>query len=604
MTDDLLGGNEGADPSLFEPVDAKGADTIGTDAPGNILQNLRLLPLFELLSNEEFRIVVRLLRTQQVPRGLLVIEQGAINHRLYVIRRGRAVVRVIGSDDVERRTAIIQIGQVFNENSFLTGARNAETIEALEDLTLWYIDRDEFHLLLKEYPQIEARVTEPPVEVVEDTQRVVREESRYAWQRKNEHVVLYRKKHVIVFIESLWPVTIAVVALFLLLLPPVVAFLGQYQQTMMLAVFFLTAVGLVLQLVNWQNDYYAITDQRVLHRERDLLIRDEQDEIPLTRVQDVKIKRSSLFATMLNIGDITIEASGSRSRIRFENISNPDEVLAILNGQLDRARVAYHATQRAHIRLDLRRELGLAPPVPVVQKTAPPIRTVTPRINYGINPKILRQQLEMVRNTLLPRLRLVKGTDIIYRKHWLQLLESISTPALLSVLYFGLLLLIRMSSDSLSELIFTYPIVIAVVVIGFGLLFGLVYQYEDWRNDIYILTPERLIDIYRSPFALSGMSRQDAKLENIQDVRSVTHGVLDNLFNVGDVIIQTAGAEGKLTFERVYNPRQVQRDILDRRDAFETTQREKEATQRRKEMTEWLGIYNELTRLHDLGKLG
>lgn len=600
----MLGDNEGADSSPFDPTDAKGPNAIGTDAPGNILQNLRLLPLFEMLSNEEFRIVVRLLRMQQIPRGLLVIEQGAVNHRLYVIRRGRALVRVIGPDDVERRMAKIQMGDVFNENSFLTGARNAETIEALDDLTLWYIDREDFHGLLKEYPDIEARVTEPPVEAVEDTQRVVREELRYPWQRKNEHVVLFRKKHVIVFIESLWPAIISVIALIVLALPPVVAFLGQFQQSLMLAVFLFSAVGLVLQLVDWQNDYYAITDQRVLHRERNLLIRDEQDEIPLTRVQDVKIKRTSLFASMLDIGDITIEASGSRSRIRFENISKPEEVVAILNGQLDRARVAYHATQRAHIRLDLRRELGLAPPLPATPKPAQPVRTAAPVVSFGISPRILAQQLEMVRNTLLPRLRMVKGTDITYRKHWLQLVESISIPALLSVLFFGLLLVIRLSSESISELVFTYPVIIAVIVVGIGLLFGLVYQYEDWRNDIYILTPERLIDIYRSPFALSGMSRQEAKLENIQDVRSMTHGVLDNLFNVGDVVIQTAGAEGKLTFERVYNPRQVQRDILDRRDAFETSQREKEATQRRKEMTEWLGIYNELTRLHDLEKLG
>jgi len=44
----------------------------------------------------------------------------------------------------------------------------------------------------------------------------------------------------------------------------------------------------------------------------------------------------------------------------------------------------------------------------------------------------------------------------------------------------------------------------AFVVLGIflfvGAFFWLTWQYEDWRNDLYILTPTQIIDIERTPF--------------------------------------------------------------------------------------------------------
>jgi hypothetical protein len=600
MTEDMQSPPEGADPSTFEP----------SDAAGSILQNLRNFPLFEALVDEEFRAVAKLLRTQHVARGLLVIEQGGLNHRLYIVRRGRALKRVIDADDIERRVGKITVGEVFNQTSFLRGERNAETIEALDDLTLWYISREDFHKLLVEYPAIEFRVTAPSSEDASDAsdaadapgeQLVTRTSLDYSWQRPNEHVILYRKKHVIVFINRLWPGIIALIVIAALLLPPVVAILQQALGWLILAVIVMFLIWLVMAWVDWQNDYYAITDQRVIHRERVVLIRDEQDEVPLSLIQDVKIDRPSFFASVIDIGNVTIEASGSRSRVRFEDVGKPEEVGKILFDQLARTRVESHATQRAHIRLDLRRELGLAPPLPAMAPKPPPQKP--PSLEFGKRLSIFGEQVGMIRNGLMPRLRLEVGDTITYRKHWLRLLQTVAAPVLLALFYAGLLVIIRINSLSLSDIVFSFPVILVVFGLGLVLLSAVAYRYEDWRNDIYIVKPDRLIDITRSPFGLRGTTRQEAKMGAVQNVMSKTGGVLDNVFNVGDVIIQTAGSDGQLVFERVYNPRGVQRDITDRMDAYETQQREKGAAQRRKEMTEWLGIYDELTRLHDRDKL-
>jgi hypothetical protein len=79
--------------------------------------------------------------------------------------------------------------------------------------------------------------------------------------------------------------------------------------------------------------------------------------------------------------------------------------------------------------------------------------------------------------------------------------------------------------------------------------------------------------------------------------------VLDSIFNIGDVSIKTGGQDGELVFERVWNPRRVQRDIVDRLEVFQTRRRESEAEARRREMAEWIGIYDELARMHERKKI-
>ncbi len=573
------------------------------DAPVTILQHLRQMPVFQELNDGEFKAVAGLLRIQHTPRGMLVIEQGAASHSLFIVRRGRALVRVIGTDDIERRTGQLSIGDIFNQESFLRGARNSETIEALDDLTLWFISREEFQKLLESNPGLGGRVTsQPPTEGVAEAQDIGTSQLKYSWQRPNEHVVLYSKKHVIVFLNALWPGLIALVLIAIFMLQPVAELLQQAQAVLIMATVTVFLIYVILEWVDWQNDYYAVTDQRVIHRERVLLIRDEQDEVPLSRIQDIKVERPSFLASMIDIGNITIEASGSHAKVRFVDIGKPDEVSKLLFGQLDRARLESHATMRAKIRLDLRREMGLAPPV---QRPAAPSGNKLKPAVFGLRERwsIAVRQAGMFRNALMPRLRLEVGDTITYRKHWLRLLQTIAVPFLLLILYAVALLFVRISSESLSQLVFSFPFNLVVIGIGLVLLFSLAYKYEDWRNDVYIVKPDRLIDIAPSPFGLRGTSRREAKFGAVQNVTATTRGVLDNLFNVGDVVIQTAGSDGKLVFERVYNPRRIQRDIADRMDAYDAQRHEKEAAQRRKEMAEWLGIYDELTRLHERDRL-
>jgi hypothetical protein len=74
--------------------------------------------------------------------------------------------------------------------------------------------------------------------------------------------------------------------------------------------------------------------------------------------------------------------------------------------------------------------------------------------------------------------------------------------------------------------------------------------------------------------------------------------LLDNLFNIGDVIIRTAGVENELSFLRVWNPRGVQRELLMRIEAHRIAKQEEEASRRWQELATLIGIYDELRKIH------
>jgi hypothetical protein len=66
------------------------------------------------------------------------------------------------------------------------------------------------------------------------------------------------------------------------------------------------------------------------------------------------------------------------------------------------------------------------------------------------------------------------------------------------------------------------------------------------------------------------------------------------ILNYGNVIVQTAGAEGRLDFLFVSNPRRVHDEVLRRLTLFQERQREREFKERWGDMPQWFEAYRDL----------
>jgi len=97
--------------------------------------------------------------------------------------------------------------------------------------------------------------------------------------------------------------------------------------------------------------------------------------------------------------------------------------------------------------------------------------------------------------------------------------------------------------------IFYYLIVFGFVLINFAL----------WYFHTGLVTSMRLVDVDLSGILVRQIS--EAKNKSIEDVSYTQIGFVRSLFNYGDVMVQTAGAENNIEYDRVPRP-SVVADII------------------------------------------
>ena len=98
-------------------------------------------------------------------------------------------------------------------------------------------------------------------------------------------------------------------------------------------------------------------------------------------------------------------------------------------------------------------------------------------------------------------------------------------------------------------------------VLGLILLLLIAYLVADHRDERYIVTNKRVVRRDRRP--LGREIRVDAPLRTIQDVQESQVGLLTQLFDFGDLIIETAGERGHVAFREIPDPEGVREIIFE-----------------------------------------
>jgi len=92
------------------------------------------------------------------------------------------------------------------------------------------------------------------------------------------------------------------------------------------------------------------------------------------------------------------------------------------------------------------------------------------------------------------------------------------------------------------------------------LWFLLFYNITMYLLNVFILTNQRIVKINQLGFFNYKTAELD--LSKIQDVAIKQKGVFSNLFNYGDLEIQTAGTQNKFLFVRLPNPENLKQAII------------------------------------------
>jgi membrane protein YdbS with pleckstrin-like domain len=106
-------------------------------------------------------------------------------------------------------------------------------------------------------------------------------------------------------------------------------------------------------VIDWQNDLYILTDERIIDLEKVPLIFEDRREARLLQIQDVHYLMPHFINRFLDFGDVEVETAGRGGAFTFSSIPHPREVQAEIFTRLDRARKAAGAGDRQRQEADL-----------------------------------------------------------------------------------------------------------------------------------------------------------------------------------------------------------------------------------------------------------
>lgn len=148
----------------------------------------------------------------------------------------------------------------------------------------------------------------------------------------------------------------------------------------------------------------------------------------------------------------------------------------------------------------------------------------------------------------------------IVHRHWFNLLAHFFIIFVLFVVTFG----------SLTFLTLLFPEIVAgdkIIFMSFLensiLLFLWLYIFLLWIDyyfDVWIITNERILNIEQKGLFVRHIS--EIEFSRIQDISTEVTGLMATILNFGDLYIQTASENERVTFRQVADPNQLKDEIM------------------------------------------
>jgi hypothetical protein len=336
------------------------------------------------------------------------------------------------------------------------------------------------------------------------------------------------------------------------------------------------AVGLlygIWQYIDWGNDFYLVTNRRVVRLEKVIGIYDSRREAQLYNVQSISVS-TTVLGRVFGYGDVVIRTF--TGHIVFPNIANPYAMASVVEKHWRRVREYRNLEDRDTKIRAIRRlsdgEPEIQPEPSLLEEEAPSDdRQDVTEIGLG-------------RWTF--KVRFEEQGVITYRKHWAVLMRRAVIPSAAILILAGLL---GAQLGGMISLLATgtFLQIVGALILGFAIYW--LYEYMDWANDIYQITPTQIVDVHRKPLARE--LRKVAPLESILGTEVDRKGIFGLMLNYGDVI-STIGTE-QFIFEGVFDPVGVQQEIVSALEALMDRKHELERQHKQDEMVEWLGVYHD-----------
>lgn len=534
-----------------------------------VIQVLRREHLFIGLETDQIARVARFFDQVDIEKGRTIFRQGEEADYFYLVLEGNVrLTRVIkGKTQVD---SLIGPGDYLGEISLLFHQPRSDTAVSENQVTLLRLSPNRFHLLMKEYPPLRMNLS-----ATAESRKLV-QRLHFDWLGPDELIYYVTRKHILFCILRLFLPLVLLgigIALAYFLLSGEISLLDIL---LPLAVMIAAISWVVWTWIDWSNDYYIVTSQRVVRQEKILVFSDSRKEAPLDTVLAVNITSDQL-GRLLDYGNVDIRTF--TGGVMMSQMSQPRRFASFVEGY--RKRIMAISKEKEKERIEEELERALHPGQADGSRSHPTIRIpVAPDPNAA--PVKRRSYLGQILATFL-KVRYEEGNVITYRKHWFVLMRK-TWISLLSIFGFTLVLIVLVQNE-----IFLTALPCLAGITYAILFFWLGYQYLDWNNDIYRLTPESILDIEKKPLGreqkkTAGLDALDFRVEHTRE------SLLNIMLNFGTVMISIGQTE--FIFHGVHNPEQVHQDVADYREALMRRKLQEKDARDRERMLDWLLTYH------------
>lgn len=539
------------------------------------IEFLRRNHLFDKLGDDQFSLIAQKVQERAYQRGEVIIREGNEDDRFFIIYSGSVNVewkKKRGRQFLEKRVA----GDYFGEEAFIKRRPCDVTAIAAEMTVLWILRRVDFERLLKKNRQLKSNF-----EVAITSHRLARR-LQFKWLRDSEGEVIYflTRKHPILLVQALLlPIGLAIGAF----LGLSAGFLVQFLWLLWPCVI---GFGLVIgwgiwKWVSWRNNYYIVTNQRVVRLENKVGIYDSRREAPLSAIQRISIQME-FWGQQLDCGNLIVRTIVG-STLTLRDVNHPYQAAALIEEYWKRANETPVNTKTSPkmeedaMRQALRDRLLRKQPEPELELEEEP----TPSLIE--NPELNENEASSKKHGFLNifQLRLEGMSTVTYRKHWIVLLEKTWLPNLILLALVGWLVYQIVHGVDILLLIWFLVLVLSLV--------WWYYLYMDWSNDVFQVTPDQILDMNKRP--LGEVTSDIASLDNILNLEYKRKGLLQILFNYGNVNI-TIGGGKEMTFANVFDPSAVQSDIERRRLERVALKKQEDIKAERERVADWFAAYH------------
>jgi hypothetical protein len=277
-------------------------------------------------------------------------------------------------------------------------------------------------------------------------------------------------------------------------------------------------------------------------------------------------------------------------KIQFDYVDHPNQAADMIREYWERTKASGTQAQKDAMKNAIRSKLGL---------------TVQTRVQEEL-PALITEDKEVQKKSLvrivlsnLFKLRVEDGGTVTYRKHWYVLLQQAVWPLSFFIVVLVLIGIRIWYLAQSPEQAFLEPnaagslrpdtLIVLLLFFTFPFIGWMVWEFIDWKNDIFMVTPDEIVDLDKTP--LGTQERRSAQIENILSTEYKRIGLTGYLLNYGTVYIVVGGT--KLEFQDVLDPAGVQADINRRRMARLVKKSEDSANMERERMAVWLAAYHQ-----------